>query len=117
MHRIRRRHGRVNGKFVASAVAAGLVLAAWSHTSPGASGAAVSATPPATTAASPAAATAITYARAQLGKPYMWGGTGPGAFDCSGLVMRAWEAAGVSIARVSGDQWDTRTARLQPQPR
>ncbi|WP_255499447.1 C40 family peptidase [Nocardiopsis sp. Huas11] len=43
-------------------------------------------------------------ALAQVGKPYLWGGTGPGAFDCSGLVMRAWEAAGVGIPRVTTGQ-------------
>ena len=90
MHRIRRRRGRVNGKLAASAVAAGLLLAA-SHPHalpvPGAA---------ASTAPSPAAATAIAYARAQLGKPYVYGATGPDAFDCSGLVQAAWAAAGVS---------------------
>jgi cell wall-associated NlpC family hydrolase len=54
-----------------------------------------------------AAATAIAYAQAQLGKPYEWGGTGPGVFDCSGLVMEAYAAAGISIARTSQAQWAT----------
>jgi peptidoglycan DL-endopeptidase CwlO len=53
------------------------------------------------------AATVIAYAKAQIGKPYLWGGTGPDAFDCSGLVMMAYQAAGVSIARTSQDQWAT----------
>jgi peptidoglycan DL-endopeptidase CwlO len=52
-----------------------------------------------------AAAVAIAYARAQLGKPYCWGGTGPSCFDCSGLVMEAWAAAGVSIPRTTFAQW------------
>ena len=52
-------------------------------------------------------ATAIGYAEAQLGKPYLWGGTGPDAFDCSGLVMMAYQAAGISIARTSEAQWAT----------
>jgi cell wall-associated NlpC family hydrolase len=52
-----------------------------------------------------AAAAAITYAEAQLGKPYQWGGTGPDAFDCSGLVMMAYRAAGVYIPRTSEEQW------------
>ena len=47
---------------------------------------------------------AAQWALAQVGKPYLWGGTGPGAFDCSGLVMRAWEAAGVALPRVTTDQ-------------
>ncbi|HEX3715534.1 MAG TPA: NlpC/P60 family protein [Trebonia sp.] len=50
---------------------------------------------------------AVTYAEAQLGKPYLFGGTGPAAFDCSGLVMMAYQAAGVTIARTSQNQWKT----------
>ena len=54
-----------------------------------------------------AVATAIAYAEQQLGKPYEWGGTGPDAFDCSGLVMMAYRAAGIAIARTSQQQWAT----------
>ena len=50
-------------------------------------------------------ATAVSYAEEQLGKPYLWGGTGPAAFDCSGLVMMAYRAAGVNIPRTSQIQW------------
>jgi cell wall-associated NlpC family hydrolase len=56
-------------------------------------------------APSKAAAAAIAYAEQQLGKPYLWGGTGPDAFDCSGLVMMAYKAAGLSIPRTSQAQW------------
>jgi cell wall-associated NlpC family hydrolase len=52
-----------------------------------------------------AVATAIQFARQQLGKPYLWGGTGPDAFDCSGLVMMAYRAAGINILRTSQQQW------------
>ena len=54
-----------------------------------------------------AAGQAIAYAEAQLGKPYLWGATGPDAFDCSGLVMEAYASADVTIPRTSQDQWAT----------
>jgi cell wall-associated NlpC family hydrolase len=43
----------------------------------------------------------VAFARAQLGKPYCWGGTGPGCFDCSGLTYAAWRWAGDPIPRTS----------------
>lgn len=50
------------------------------------------------------AQTAVTFALAQLGKPYLWGGEGPDAYDCSGLMQTAWARAGVPIGRVVGQQ-------------
>jgi cell wall-associated NlpC family hydrolase len=49
-------------------------------------------------------ATAISFALAQLGKPYQWGAVGPNAYDCSGLVYAAYAAAGIHIARTTY-QW------------
>jgi peptidoglycan DL-endopeptidase CwlO len=48
---------------------------------------------------------AVAFAYAQIGKPYEWGATGPGAYDCSGLVQAAWSSAGVSIPRTTEEQW------------
>ena len=50
------------------------------------------------------AATAIAFALAQVGKPYVWGGTGPDGYDCSGLMLQAWAAAGIALPRVAADQ-------------
>ncbi|GHJ35057.1 NlpC/P60 family protein [Streptomyces sp. TS71-3] len=49
-------------------------------------------------------AQAVAFAKAQLGKPYVWGATGPESFDCSGLVQAAWKTAGVSLPRTTWDQ-------------
>jgi cell wall-associated NlpC family hydrolase len=68
-------------------------------------GGAAAQTASAAAARNAAASGAVAYARSQLGKPYLWGGTGPGAFDCSGLVMKAYRSAGVSIERTSQRQW------------
>lgn len=59
--------------------------------------------------ASGRAKVAIDFALAQLGDPYVYGGTGPDGWDCSGLMMKAWAAAGVSIPRVVGPQMDATT--------
>jgi cell wall-associated NlpC family hydrolase len=56
-------------------------------------------------APSPRAAAAIAYAEAQLGKPYQYAAAGPSSYDCSGLTMMAWAAAGVSMPHYSGAQY------------
>lgn len=48
---------------------------------------------------------AIAYAYAQLGKPYVWGATGPDSFDCSGLMYAAWQAAGITLPRDTYEEW------------
>ncbi|MFC9241115.1 NlpC/P60 family protein [Streptomyces decoyicus] len=47
---------------------------------------------------------ALAFARAQTGKPYVWGATGPSSYDCSGLTQAAWKAAGVDLPRTTWDQ-------------
>jgi cell wall-associated NlpC family hydrolase len=60
----------------------------------------------------------LDFARAQIGKPYVWGGTGPDGYDCSGLVQAAWAQAGVSLPRTTYDQVNagTRISRDEVQP-
>lgn len=69
-------------------------------------------------AVSGSAGAAVQFALAQVGKPYAWGGSGPGSYDCSGLMMAAWAAAGVSLPHNSGMQYSatTRVSRDQIQP-
>jgi cell wall-associated NlpC family hydrolase len=47
------------------------------------------------------AAAAVAYAYQKLGSPYVWGATGPDAFDCSGLAQAAYRAAGISLPRTT----------------
>ena len=56
-------------------------------------------------APSGAAGRAAAFARSQLGKPYVWGASGPSSYDCSGLMMAAYRRAGVWLPRVSRAQW------------
>jgi len=49
---------------------------------------------------------AANWALSQLGRPYLWGGAGPEAYDCSGLTMEAWAHAGVSLLHWTGYQWE-----------
>jgi cell wall-associated NlpC family hydrolase len=100
-----RRRGKLTDR-QALAIAAAVVVAA---AATGSKAVAHHGTPPAGVIAAGTAAAAIGYARAQLGKPYQWGGTGPDSFDCSGLVMMAYRAAGVGIERTSQEQWATET--------
>ena len=64
------------------------------------------------------AAKALAFARAQVGKPYVWGATGPDSYDCSGLTQASWKAAGVDLPRTTWDQVNAGTtvslANAQP---
>ncbi|MET7337739.1 C40 family peptidase [Nonomuraea sp. NPDC005650] len=48
---------------------------------------------------------AVAVAKDQVGDPYRYGATGPGSFDCSGLVQYAWKKAGVKLPRVASSQF------------
>ncbi|HLS64599.1 MAG TPA: NlpC/P60 family protein [Ruania sp.] len=52
---------------------------------------------------------ALDWAMTQLGKPYVWGAQGPNGYDCSGLTMQAFQHAGVSLPRTTGDQYAATT--------
>ena len=62
------------------------------------------------TSTSPRAAMAVRFALAQLGKPYVWGASGPDGYDCSGLMAAAWGRAGVAITRTTYTQLNDGTA-------
>lgn len=68
--------------------------------------------------ASPGGRTAVQIALSQLGKPYVWGAAGPGSYDCSGLMLYAWRAAGKSLPHSSRSQFSstTRVAVTQIKP-
>jgi cell wall-associated NlpC family hydrolase len=57
---------------------------------------------------------AVTFALAQLGKPYVFDAAGPNAYDCSGLTMAAWAAAGVTLPHNAAAQWHEGTAVPDP---
>jgi cell wall-associated NlpC family hydrolase len=61
---------------------------------------------------------AVRYAKAQLGKPYEWGASGPDTFDCSGLTMMAWRHAGIRLDHYSAAQYDegTHVSRSELRP-
>ena len=53
------------------------------------------------------AGAAVSFAYAKLGSPYVWGATGPDAFDCSGLIQAAYRSAGISVPRTTYAQIDS----------
>ncbi|MFJ8581296.1 NlpC/P60 family protein [Micromonospora sp. NPDC093277] len=62
-------------------------------------------------AISGSAGVAVKYAYAAIGKPYVYGAEGPGGYDCSGLTLAAWRAAGKSLPHNAAMQWDA-TSRI-----
>lgn len=75
-------------------------------------------TRPTVPAVTAAAGQALTWARTQLGMPYVLGATGPNSYDCSGLTLRAYQAAGITLPRTSREQYTatTRISRADLQP-
>ena len=59
------------------------------------------------------AAAAVAFAKAQVGKQYVYATSGPDTYDCSGLTAAAWQSAGVSLAHYSGAQYQE-TMRIGP---
>ena len=57
----------------------------------------------------------VVFASAALGLPYLWGGNGPGAYDCSGLVVAAFRSVGVALPRTAQAQFDV-SIPASPQP-
>jgi peptidoglycan hydrolase CwlO-like protein len=55
---------------------------------------------------------ALLAARSQIGEPYLWGGTGPDAWDCSGLVQWAYRQAGINLPRTSRQMWFAKGERI-----
>jgi peptidoglycan DL-endopeptidase CwlO len=95
-------------KDAASLTCGGVAGGAAASTIPGSHGLPASYTVPA--AATPAEAKAITFAIAQLDKPYVFGASGPDSFDCSGLTLAAWAQAGVTLPHYTVAQEQQGTA-------
>jgi cell wall-associated NlpC family hydrolase len=64
----------------------------------------------------PARIVAMLWALKQRGKWYCWGGTGPSCFDCSGLVVQAYQHAGISLPRTTAEMLDSRMLRRVSTP-
>ncbi|MEV4615052.1 C40 family peptidase [Kitasatospora sp. NPDC049258] len=58
---------------------------------------------------------AVAFARSKIGLPYIWGGEGPGGYDCSGLTMMAWRTAGKRLTHFAADQYAESTPVSYPQ--
>ncbi|MFJ9456683.1 C40 family peptidase [Kitasatospora sp. NPDC101447] len=57
------------------------------------------------------AAAAVAFAKSKIGLPYVWGGEGPGGYDCSGLTMMAWREGGRQLNHFAADQY-ARSTRI-----
>ena len=86
------------------------------HVQPGDSVAVVIAVKPFVTQGSAIAQAAVEFALSQVGQPYLYGGTGVGGYDCSGLVMVSFSNAGLSLPRTAQEQYDSTIAIPQGEP-
>lgn len=93
-----------NNASVATAPVQTNTAATAQQTSAAASQAAQPAKQQASTQSSSTAQTVVNAAKSQIGKPYVWGATGPNAYDCSGLVQYAYSQAGKNIGRTTYQQ-------------
>jgi cell wall-associated NlpC family hydrolase len=105
----------------AMAVAKAAVAATKSSSSPspsGSSGSSGSSDALPAIPSSDQAAVAVRAAMSQIGKPYVWAGSGPASYDCSGLTMSSWRQAGVMMGHSAADQYASfkhvSTDQLQP---
>jgi cell wall-associated NlpC family hydrolase len=99
-------HERAAEAAAAAAAAKSAAAAPTSSATPASSGAAASNA--STTTAAPASGTKvdqlIAFLKAQIGKPYVYGATGPSSYDCSGLTQAAFASVGVTLPRTSQEQ-------------
>jgi peptidoglycan DL-endopeptidase CwlO len=98
--------GTVRRILKADQAAAAAAQAAAFSSAVGAAGGTIDVSGP-TNAPNKVAATAIAAARSRLGLPYVWGATGPDAFDCSGLTQWSYAHAGITLPRVAAAQWSS----------
>lgn len=104
------RRGQAAGRFASATRAAAALKAASETPAPDRIPGSANYTPgqgwaPGDVATPAQGAAAVDWAVSQIGKPYRWGGAGPGSYDCSGLAMDAWTRTGVTLAHWTGYQW------------
>lgn len=56
----------------------------------------------------------MAYARSKIGAPYVWGGTGPWGYDCSGITYMAYKQVGITLPRTSAGQYEYSGGRKVP---